>query len=103
MPCTPLGILGPLRGTLFGGVGGARWKDQSFRFSTTRDGRSYINDPIFGEPVGGYHLVDARASFGWGLQLFFMGLPLHFDWSRFTDLQVVSRQSEFTFWVGYDF
>lgn len=100
---TPLGILGPLRGTLYAGVGGARWNGQPFRFGSRRDERSYVNDAVFGEPVGGYHLVDARASYGWGLQLFLLGLPLHFDWSRLTDLKVVSREGRFTFWVGYDF
>jgi outer membrane protein assembly factor BamA len=100
---TPIGIIGPLRGTLFAGMGGARWHDAPFRFGTRQHGRSYINDPVFGEPVSGYRLVDARASFGWGLQLFLVGLPLHFDWSRFTDLKVVSEESRFDFWIGYDF
>jgi outer membrane protein assembly factor BamA len=100
---TPIGILGPLRGTLFGGVGGARWYDEAFRLGTRQAGRSYINDAVFGEPVTGYHLVDGRASFGWGLQLFLLGLPLHLDWTRFTDLKVVSRERRLTFWMGYDF
>ncbi len=34
---------------------------------------------------------------------FFLGLPMHLDWSRFTDLKVVSAQSRVTFWIGYDF
>ena len=54
-----------------------------------RAGLSYVNDPVFGEPVCGFHLVDGRASFGFGLQVFFLGYPLHFDWSKLTDLQKV--------------
>jgi hypothetical protein len=53
--------------------------------------------------VSGFRLLDARASFGMGLQLFFLGYPLHFDWSKATDLQVNSAGWRFDFWVGYDF
>ena len=49
-----------------------------------------MNDPVFGEPVSGFHLVDGRASYGIGLQFFFLGYPLHFDWSKLTDLRSVS-------------
>ena len=62
-----------------------------------------MNDPLFGEPVSGFHLVDGRASFGIGLQFFFLGYPLHFDWSKLTDLKVVSNNTRFDFWVGFDF
>ncbi|MBI3932588.1 MAG: PD40 domain-containing protein [Acidobacteria bacterium] len=100
---TPLGILGPVRGTLYAGVGGARFKGERFRFSSSGDGISYVNDPVFGEPVSGFHLVDGRASYGVGLQFFFLGYPLHFDWSKLTDLKVTSRNTRFDFWIGYDF
>ena len=62
-----------------------------------------MKDPIFGEPVDGFHLVDGRASFGFGLQVFFLGYPMHFDWTKFTDLKVVSEGWKFSFWIGYDF
>ena len=61
-----------------------------------------MNDEIFGEPVSGYHLVDGRASFGIGLQFFFLGYPMHFDWTKLTDFQVHSPW-RFNFWIGYDF
>jgi hypothetical protein len=61
-----------------------------------------VSDEVFGEPVSGYHLVDGRASFGMGLQFFFLGYPLHFDWSKATDLKVHSP-FRFSFWIGYDF
>jgi outer membrane protein assembly factor BamA len=100
---TPLGILGPVRGTLFGGIGGAHFKGEPWDFATSDSGRSYVNDPVFGEPVSGFHLVDGRASFGIGLQFFFLGYPLHFDWSKLTDLKVTSNNTRFDFWVGFDF
>jgi Tol biopolymer transport system component len=99
---TPIGILGPVRGTLFAGIGGARFKGDDFQFGTSEEGRSFVRDDVFGEPVSGYHLVDGRASFGMGLQFFFLGYPLHFDWSKATDLKVHSP-FRFSFWIGYDF
>jgi hypothetical protein len=106
---TPLGILGPVRGTLFAGIGGARFKGEEqcpgacYKFASSDPGISYVNDPVFGEPVSGFHLVDGRASFGIGLQFFFLGYPLHFDWSKLTDLKVTSDNTRFDFWVGFDF
>jgi hypothetical protein len=37
-----------------------------------------------------------------GAQLFFLGYPLHFDWSRLTDMKS-SAPWNFDFWVGFDF
>ena len=51
----------------------------------------------------GFRLVDARASYGIGLQTFALGFPVHFDWSWLTDLKVRSTSPRFQFWVGYDF
>lgn len=99
---TPLGILGPVRGTLFAGIGGARFKGDNYKFGTSEPGTSFVNDEIFGEPVSGYHLVDGRASYGMGLQFFFLGYPLHFDWAKLTDLKVHSP-FRFSFWIGFDF
>jgi len=100
---TPIGILGPVRGTLYAGMGGAHYKGQPFTFWTTEPGTSYVNDPVFGEPVTGRRLVDGRASYGIGLEFFFLGYPMHFDWSKLTDLQTVSANTKFSFWIGYDF
>jgi outer membrane protein assembly factor BamA len=100
---TPIGLLGPVRGTLFGGIGGAKLKGQNFTFGTSDPGISYVDNPLFGEAVDGYHLIDGRASFGMGLQFFFLGYPMHFDWTKFTDLKVVTDHWKFDFWIGYDF
>ncbi|HXY40009.1 MAG TPA: hypothetical protein VEQ10_10075 [Vicinamibacteria bacterium] len=116
LAATPIGILGPLRGTVFFGIGGAYFKGQEctghetgvqaqtcWSFSTSEPGYSYVHDPIFGEPVSGWRLKDGRASWGFGLQLFFLGYPLHFDWIKYTDFATTSQGWDFSFWLGYDF
>src|SRR5262249_12252827 len=100
---TPIGILGPVRGTVFFGMGAAHFKGENYTFGTSDPGISYVKDPVFGEPVSGFHLVDGRASYGVGLQFFFLGYPLHFDWTKLTDLKVVSANTHFDFWIGFDF
>ncbi|HET7747542.1 MAG TPA: hypothetical protein VFM29_09605 [Vicinamibacteria bacterium] len=100
---TPIGVLGPVRGTLYGGMGAAKLKGVPFQFSTREPGTSYVRDQVFGEPVTGLRLVDGRASYGMGLQFFFLGYPLHFDWTKLTDLKVASPGWKFDFWIGFDF
>jgi dipeptidyl aminopeptidase/acylaminoacyl peptidase len=102
LAATPIGVLGPIRGTVFFGAGGAYYRGEHWQFSTGQAGNSFVNDPVFGTPVTGFRLVDGRASYGVGLQLFFLGYPLHFDWSRATDLKT-SAPWAFDFWVGFDF
>lgn len=100
---TPIGLLGPVRGTVFGNIGGAHYPDEPFQFWTKGAGVSYVNDPLFGQAVEGRRLVDGRASFGVGIQAFLLGMPMHFDWSWLTDLKVRSSSPRFQFWIGYDF
>ncbi len=100
---TPIGLIGPVRATLFAGIGGAKYRGEQYKFGTNDDGISYVNDPVFGEPVSGFHLVDGRASYGFGLQAFLLGYPLHFDWVKLTDLKVSTEGWKFQFWLGYDF
>jgi len=103
LAATPIGILGPVRGTIFFGIGGAKFKGEPYTFATSEPGFSYINDRAVGEPVSGWHLVSGRASYGFGLELFFLGYPMHFDWSKFTDFGATSNSWKFSFWIGYDF
>jgi outer membrane protein assembly factor BamA len=100
---TPIGLLGPVRGTVFGGMGGAKYPGQPYKFWTNDPGVSLVNDPLFGQPTEGLRLVDGRASFGVGIAAMLLGMPMHFDWTWFTDLQVRSASSRFQFWIGYDF
>jgi hypothetical protein len=127
---TPIGILGGVRGTLFANVGGASWDNTGFkayeRGSTVErpivgftPGTTTSPDPIYGDPilVDGFRLVDARASYGIGLQTFALGFPIHFDWSwrtlfnrNWEDVVFAQqggsstfRKAKFTMWIGYDF
>ncbi len=95
--------MGPLRGAVYFGIGGAKIDGQEYKFSTREAGYSYVKDPVFGEPVTGWRLQDGRASWGLGLQFFFLGYPMHFDWTKYTDFATTSKGWDFSFWVGYDF
>jgi len=75
--------------------------------------------PTFGpeQAVSGFRLVDARASYGIGLQTFALGFPVHFDWSWRTLFNqgwedvvfaqqggsAAFRKPRFQVWIGYDF
>lgn len=138
---TPIGVLGGLRGALFVNVGGAGFNNQPFNFMTNRlqalrpvIGYDVNPDaslsPRLGDPVGlsGIRLVDGRASYGFSLQSFLLGFPMHFDFSwktlfdktyedaiyrscfqtSATNVDCVAdgdsfRKMKFDFWIGYDF
>ncbi len=75
--------------------------------------------PIYGAPrlIDGFRLKDGRASYGFGLETFALGFPLHFDWSwrtlmnRDWEDQAFAaaggssefRKVRFAVWMGYDF
>ena len=135
---TPIGVLGGIRGVLFANMGGAGFGEttdparqgQAFKWATTKAetytpivGYSTVNafqqTPVLGEPtvISGLRLVDARASYGIGLETFALGFPVHFDWSWKTllnkdweDLRFAAfggssafRKPKFSLWIGYDF
>ena len=129
---TPIGILGGIRGTLFANAGGASWSNAGFK-AYSREAKierpitGYLPDPlnpqagipVYGAPVvvEGFRLLDARASYGIGLQTFALGFPVHFDWSWRTlfnkgweDVTFAQaggsaafRKPKFQVWIGYDF
>jgi hypothetical protein len=139
---TPIGILGGIRGVFFANMGGGRFEGQPFKW-WTNSSQTYtpvvdlqINrfngsvTPIEGTPrhIDGFRLVDARASYGVGLETFALGFPVHFDWAWRTlfnkswedalfalpcggDLQIEEscggssafRKPRFAVWIGYDF
>lgn len=74
-----------VRGTLFFDVGGAWFEDQEFEL--WNDGR----------------LDDALASVGWGVSFRFLGLELHWDFARRTDLDSLAPGTETSFWIGQTF
>ena len=78
----------------------------------------------YGQPVtiNGFRLEDGRASYGVGLETFFLGFPIHFDWSwrtlfnkAYEDYVFAAavgsgtggsdefRKPKFDVWIGYDF
>jgi hypothetical protein len=129
---TPVGVLGGIRGVLFANMGGGRFDGQPFQWITNKTD-TYTpligfsgQTPIYGPPtqVDGLRLVDARASYGVGLETFALGFPIHFDWAwrtllnkgwedlRFNAEAVADgarsgsswfRKPQFAVWIGYDF
>jgi hypothetical protein len=130
---TPLGVLGGIRGVLFANLGGAQFSEQNFQWFTS-DPQIYTptlgyeidpftlapgTTPILGTPttIEGLRLVDARASYGVGLETFILGFPIHFDWAWRTLLNkqwedvlfaadggsAAFRKLRFSTWIGYDF
>ena len=126
---TPIGVLGGVRGVLFANMGGGRFEGQPFKWwssgaETYTPVVGYIQgfdsqSPIFGQParVDGFRLIDARASYGIGLETFALGFPVHFDWAwrtllnkNWEDLLFAAnggssafRKPRFAMWIGYDF
>jgi hypothetical protein len=113
-------------------MGGGRFEGQPFKWVTNKTDTYTpliaINGqtPIYGPPtrVEGFRLVDARASYGIGLETFALGFPVHFDWAwrtllnkdwedlRFNAEAVAEgvssgskwfRTPRFAVWIGYDF
>jgi len=127
---TPLGVLGGIRGVFFANMGGGHCDGQPFQWMA-RKSETYTpiigykqttlltQEPIYGPPttVSGLRLVDARASYGVGLETFALGFPVHIDWSWKTLLNkdwedqlfaayggsTEFRKPKVTFWIGYDF
>jgi hypothetical protein len=139
---TPIGVVGGLRGVFFFNFGAAGYEGVPFkvwRDDTTIETPliDYAFDPsspsqfvpVYGtpRPVSGFRLIDSRASYGFGLETFALGFPIHFDWSWRTmfnrDYEDVVysypaavdgvvgpnagsqwfRRVKFSVWIGYDF
>ena len=135
---TPIGVIGGIRGVFFANIGGGWFKDQDYTFATSKDETvtpitGYQADaagnliggpdgnaiPIYGpqQTVSGFRLKDGRAAYGFGLETFALGFPIHFDWSWRTTLNkdwedqlfaadggsAEFRKPRFAVWIGYDF
>ncbi len=125
---TPIGVLGGIRGVLFFDMGAGWFNNSNFKWWTSdtqtfqqQIGVTVDEDGnlvgIYAEPVtvSGFRLVDAKASYGIGLETFVLGFPMHFDWSWRTMFNkswedayfgpVYAeewRRPKFSFWIGYD-
>jgi hypothetical protein len=127
---TPIGVLGGIRGAFFFNVGGAHYDGQPYNFSTSKDFTyrpivDYQFDPLVGftpvfgpeQTITGFRLQDGRASYGFSLETFALGFPIHFDWSwrtlfnrEWEDALFAYqggsdwfRKARFDLWIGYDF
>jgi len=133
---TPIGVMGGIRGTFFFNLGAAGLNNQPFTLwrNTTQEYPTIVDytpifdeggnftgsfTPVYGDPkvVSGFRLVDARASYGVGLETFALGFPIHFDWSWRTlfnkdweDVVFATsgghssfRKVKLAVWIGYDF
>lgn len=82
-----IGLLGPIRGVFFFDLGGVWFNHQKFR--------------IFQEGKG-ITLQDAIASYGFGIEFFFLGWPMHVEWVWRTNLRSKDYYGV-NFWIGLDF
>jgi hypothetical protein len=83
---TPIGVIGPVRGVFFFDLGGFWFNDQKFRVFET----------------GSLRLQDALSSYGYGIEFFLFGYPMHFEWVYRTDLKD-KKYNGVNFWIGFDF
>jgi outer membrane protein assembly factor BamA len=128
---TPIGVIGGVRGVFFFNIGGGWFNGSGFKF--TNDSTEVYQPiigvgldetgtqlvPIYSPPilVDGFRLQDSRASYGFGLETFALGFPIHFDWAWRTTFNRAwedvlyagrggsdaFRKSKFSVWIGYDF
>jgi hypothetical protein len=78
-------VLTNVRGNLFFDIGGAKLPGQPYTFR--KNGR----------------LVDGVASVGYGLSFNFLGMELHWDFARRTDLKQTAGSFRTEFWIGETF
>ncbi|MCJ7580333.1 MAG: hypothetical protein MUP98_07345, partial [Candidatus Aminicenantes bacterium] len=103
---TPIGQIGPIRGTLFLDMGRAKlkgWPSQMFRYDE-------------GSPFAPLVAFDAVGSYGFGFQFFFLGFPIHLDFVKRFEIPDISNPFQFNnlngldigklkakLWIGFDF
>jgi hypothetical protein len=84
---TLLGNIGPIRGVFFFDLGGIWFSGQDFR--------------LF-QKGKGIKLQDAISSYGFGLEFWMFGYPMHVEWTWRTDLRKKAYHGV-NFWIGFDF
>ena len=73
-----------IRGRVFFDIGGSALKDQHFQFWDSSNRQ----------------LIDGIASYGYGFEINILGLPLHWDFARLTDLKHVKSSFRTAFYIG---
>jgi outer membrane protein assembly factor BamA len=80
--------LGSIRGRVFFDIGSAYFPEFEPFYDFEEDGR----------------LIDGIASYGFGISLNLLGLPVHWDFAKLTDLeQDITEGFETEFWIGVRF
>lgn len=82
---TPILVLYQVRGNIFFDIGGAKLPGQPYQFRQ------------------GSKLVDGVASVGYGLSFDFLGLELHWDFAKRTNLKQSASGYRTEFWIGETF
>ncbi len=82
---TPILAFTQVRGNLFFDIGGAKFNGQKYTF------------------MKGGRLVDGAATVGYGLSFNFLGLELHWDFAKRTDLKQSYGSKRTEFWIGETF
>ncbi|MCU0304034.1 MAG: hypothetical protein MUC56_08265 [Thermoanaerobaculales bacterium] len=90
-----LSLSGGIRGRIFLDVGAA-WYEV--------DGReyNYLGEPGFTFIEDG-RLVDGVSSYGVGITLFVLGIPMHWDWIQLWDFEDEIGDRQVEFWMGFRF
>jgi len=96
---TIIGTIGPIRAVFFFDLTRSKFYDYPAEFS------------LYPAPFEPAVLLDAIGSYGWGIQLFFLGLPIHIEWVKqlgwpdFANPFSIQSFGGFKtkFWIGLDF
>lgn len=96
---TILGSIGPIRGVLFFDITRSKVKGRPAKFYRYAD--------LFSPPLE----FDAIGSYGYGIQVFLLGLPIHIEFVKRLEWDDLSRPLDFSaygkfetrFWIGLDF
>ncbi len=96
---TILGPIGPVRGVLFFDITRSKVKGRPAKF--------YRYTDLLSPPLE----FDALGSYGYGIQLFLLGLPIHIEFVKRLEWVDISRPLDFNasgnfetrFWIGLDF
>ncbi len=105
---TPLGLIGPIRGSLFVDAGGAAYAGDPLSFYSRERRESRLGRLCGPRNVAvcvseGPGLDDFVASYGFNARVYFLGLPLNVAWSRRTDFATTIPGWRFDFWLGWPF
>ena len=105
---TIIGQIGPVRGVFFFDIARANIKGAKYPWTFYS-----LNGPFGTDPTGHEYppSLEAIGSFGYGLQFFFLGLPVHVEFTKRLEFSNISNPFRFKpvgsyetkFWIGFDF